>query len=163
MARVLRNLPKVLNNWLKPRQTAPKTKAEKQLATVKRKKLAKLEGTDEQLTSVSDDLDFNVVQQKFQQKGIVFEPQSEPQTEFLVAQEREVLFGGQQMAQKPIHLLQTPSDTSEIQTSPDFCYDAQTTSCVKSNGLGLPEAISASVPRSKMGVEDEPVDVPFWC
>ena len=58
----------------KRRQTAPKTKAEKQLATVKRKKLdtkrvlnmtekklAKLEGTDEQPTSISDNLDFNVV------------------------------------------------------------------------------------------------------
>ena len=49
------------------------------------KKLAKLEGTDEQPTSVSDNLAFNVVQQKFQQQDIVFEPLLGAQKEFLAA------------------------------------------------------------------------------
>jgi hypothetical protein len=105
----------------KRRQTAPKTKAEKQLATVKRKKLdtkrvlnmtekklAKLEGTDEQPTSISDNLDFNVVQQKFQHKDIIFEPLPGPQTEFLAAQEREVLFGGAVGGSKTYSLIADP-------------------------------------------------------
>ena len=77
----------------KRRQTAPKTKAEKQLATVKRKKLdakrvlnmtekklAKHEGMDEQPTSVSEDLDFNAVQQISQTQDVIFAPNPGPQT-----------------------------------------------------------------------------------
>ena len=105
----------------KRRQTAPKTKAEKQLATVKRKKLdakrvlnmtekklAKLEGTDEQPTSVSEDLDFNAVQQISQTQDVIFAPNPGPQTEFLAASEREVLFGGAAGGGKSIGLLADP-------------------------------------------------------
>ena len=72
------------------------------------KKLAKLEGTDEQPTSISDNLDFNVVQQKFQQQDIVFEPLPGTQTEFLAAQEREVLFGGAAGGSKTYSLIADP-------------------------------------------------------
>ena len=73
-----------------------------------KKKLAKLEGTDKQLTSISDNLDFNVVQQKFQQQDIVFEPLLGAQTEFLAAQEREVLFGGAVGGSKTYSLIADP-------------------------------------------------------
>ena len=69
-----------------------------------KKKLAKLEGTDKQLTSISDNLDFNVVQQKFQQQDIVFGPLLGAQTE----QEREVLFGGAAGGSKTYSLIADP-------------------------------------------------------
>ena len=58
------------------------------------KKLAKLEGKDAQPKAVSDDLDFNAVQQVAQNQTVVFEPLPRPQTEFLAVPERKVLFGG---------------------------------------------------------------------
>ena len=72
------------------------------------KKLAKLEGTDEQPTSVSEDLDFNAVQQISQTQDVIFAPNPGPQTEFLAASEREVLFGGAAGGGKSIGLLADP-------------------------------------------------------
>ena len=54
------------------------------------KRLAKLEGTDAQPKTVTDDLDFNAVQQVAQTQDIVFAPLPGLQTEFLAAPEREV-------------------------------------------------------------------------
>ena len=59
-----------------------------------KKRLAKIEGKDAQPNTVTDNLDFNVVKQNFQPQDVVFEPLPGPQTEFLAAPEREVLFGG---------------------------------------------------------------------
>ena len=86
------------------RKNAPKTKAEKDVKAAKRKrsdakrvlamtekKIAKLEGKDSN-NPVSDGLDFNAVPQSTSE--IVFTPNEGPQTEFLAASEREVLYGG---------------------------------------------------------------------
>ena len=72
------------------------------------KKLAKLEGTDEQQPSVSEQLDFNAIQQKAQQQEIIFQPNPWPQTDFLAASEREVLYGGSAGGGKSFGLLADP-------------------------------------------------------
>ena len=103
------------------KQKRPKTSQDKKLAAVKRKKsdakrvltmtekkLAKIEGKNEQTNSVSDKLDFNVVQQKFASQEIIFEPLPGPQTEFLAAPEREVLFGGAAGGSKTYSLIADP-------------------------------------------------------
>ena len=72
------------------------------------KKLAKLEGTDAQPKNVTDDLDFNAVQQVAQNQTVVFEPLPGPQTEFLAAQERAVLFGGAAGGSKTYSLIADP-------------------------------------------------------
>ena len=66
----------------------------KRVLTMSSKKLAKLEGMDAKPKTVTDDLDFNAVQQVAKNQTFVFEPLPGPQTEFLAAPEREVLFGG---------------------------------------------------------------------
>ena len=76
------------------KQAAPKGRQAKKIAATKRKqsdakrvltmsskKLAKLEGTDDQPKSVTDDLDFNAVQQVAQNQTVVFEPLPGPQIE----------------------------------------------------------------------------------
>jgi hypothetical protein len=102
------------------RKTKPKTYKEKKLAAVKRKKsdakrvltmtekkLAKLEGTDEQKT-VSEALDFSAVAAQATQQEVVFSPNPGPQTEFLAAPEREVLYGGSAGSGKSFALLADP-------------------------------------------------------
>ncbi len=103
------------------KQKRPKTNQDKKLAAVKRKKsdakrvltmtekkLAKLEGENDHQNPVSDNLDFNVVQQKFANRDIIFEPLPGPQTEFLAAPEREVLFGGAAGGSKTYSLIADP-------------------------------------------------------
>ena len=72
------------------------------------KKIAKLEGTDAQPKTVMDNLDFNAVQQVAQNQTVVFEPLPGPQTEFLAALEREVLFGGAAGGSKTYSLIADP-------------------------------------------------------
>ena len=67
----------------------------KRVLTMTEKKIAKLEGTVAQPKTVTDDLDFNAVQQVAQTQDIIFEPLPGPQAEFLAAPEREVLFDGE--------------------------------------------------------------------
>lgn len=99
----------------------PKTWEEKKLAAVKRKKrdakrvlnmtekkLARLEGTNEADKSVSEQLDFNAIEQAFTDREVIFSPNPGPQTEFLAASEREVLFGGAAGGGKSQALLADP-------------------------------------------------------
>ena len=100
------------------RKNAPKTEAEKRVKAAKRKrsdakrvltmaekKIAKLEGKDAS-NPVSDNLDFNAVPKSTQE--IVFTPNPGPQTEFLAASEREVLYGGAAGGGKSQALLADP-------------------------------------------------------
>jgi hypothetical protein len=112
------------------RKTAPKTKEQRELAslkkkeaaakrslTVTKKKLEQLKGTDENQSEsntpttdlykkgVSDGLDFNATPKD---REIVFEPNPGPQTEFLSASEREVLYGGAAGGGKSYGLLADP-------------------------------------------------------
>ena len=102
------------------KKTRPKTFADKKLAAVKRKKsdakrmltmsekkLAKLEGTNEQKT-VSETLDFGSIATQKQTQEIIFAPNPGPQTDFLAASEREVLFGGAAGGGKSFSLLADP-------------------------------------------------------
>ena len=104
----------------KRRKTRPKTHEEKTLAAVKRKKsdakrvltmtekkLAKLEGTDEEKTA-SETLDFGSIASQKQTQEVVFAPNPGPQTDFLAAPEREVLFGGAAGGGKSFALLADP-------------------------------------------------------
>ena len=116
------NPSKLLKQRIKDRKkAAPKGKEAKKIAAAKRKKsdakrvltmtekkLSKLEGKDAAPKNVSDDLDFNVVQQKFSSQDVVFEPLPGPQTEFLAAPEREVLFGGAAGGSKTYSLIADP-------------------------------------------------------
>ena len=104
----------------KRRKTRPKTHEEKTLAAVKRKKsdakrvltmtekkLAKLEGTDEEKTA-SETLDFGSIASQKQTQEVIFAPNPGPQTDFLAAPEREVLFGGAAGGGKSYALLADP-------------------------------------------------------
>lgn len=101
------------------RQRKPKTAEEKRLAaakqkkatarrvlTMQEKKLAELQPKEEPTTS--DGLDFNVVEQKKQSQEVIFAPNPGPQTEFLAANEREVLYGGSAGGGKSYGLLADP-------------------------------------------------------
>lgn len=101
------------------RQRKPKTAEEKRLAaakqkkatarrvlTMQEKKLAELQPKEEPTTS--DGLDFNVVEQKKQTEEVIFAPNPGPQTEFLAANEREVLYGGSAGGGKSYGLLADP-------------------------------------------------------
>lgn len=101
------------------RQRKPKTAEEKRLAaakqkkatarrvlTMQEKKLAELQPKEEPTTS--DGLDFNVVEQKKQSEEVIFAPNPGPQTEFLAANEREVLYGGSAGGGKSYGLLADP-------------------------------------------------------
>jgi hypothetical protein len=98
------------------RRKAPKTKAEreernarKKVATAKRsitvakKKLAKYQ--DEESESFSDGLDFDAAPKE---REIVFQPNEGPQTDFLAANEREVLYGGAAGSGKSYSILADP-------------------------------------------------------
>lgn len=80
----------------------------KRLVTMAEKKLANLEEPAE-ITSVSDTLDFNAARQQTQSKEVIFEPNPGPQTDFLAAVEREVLYGGSAGGGKSYGLLADPA------------------------------------------------------
>lgn len=96
----------------------PKTKEEKELAAIRRKmsdtkrvhtmmekKLA--EKLPEQET-ISETLDFSSITQQKQTNEVIFAPNEGPQTEFLAASEREVLYGGSAGGGKSFGLLADP-------------------------------------------------------
>lgn len=100
------------------RKRKPKTKEEKTLATAKRrqsdakrrltiakKQLAELQPNEELDTS---NLDFSVIESEKQKQEVVFAPNEGPQTEFLAASEREVLYGGAAGGGKSFGLLADP-------------------------------------------------------
>ena len=95
----------------------PKTAKDKKLAenkrraadlkralTMQEKKLAGLEPK----TETSDTLDFNAVDEQRQNQEVIFAPNPGPQTEFLAASEREVLYGGSAGGGKSYGLLADP-------------------------------------------------------
>lgn len=101
------------------KERQPKTAEEKKLAALKRKKadakrlltirekaLAQVE--EKEHTDISSSLDFNAVEQKQQSNEVVFAPNPGPQTEFLAANEREVLYGGSAGGGKSYGLLADP-------------------------------------------------------
>lgn len=103
------------------RQRKPKTPEAKHLAAVKQKKatarrvltmqekkLAELLPKEEPSGQVSDTLDFNMVEQKKRTEEVIFAPNAGPQTEFLAANEREVLYGGSAGGGKSYGLLADP-------------------------------------------------------
>ena len=107
---------KQLSKAFKKKQ--PKTKEEKELAAIRRKmsdtkrvhtmmekKLAEKLPEEEQET-ISETLDFGVIQK--QKDEVIFAPNEGPQTEFLAASEREVLFGGSAGGGKSFALLADP-------------------------------------------------------
>ena len=100
------------------RKRKPKTKAEKTLATAKRKQtdakrrltmakkaLNELQPAKELDTS---NLDFSIIESEKQKQEVVFAPNEGPQTEFLAASEREVLYGGAAGGGKSFGLLADP-------------------------------------------------------
>ena len=100
------------------RKRKPKTKAEKTLATAKRKQtdakrrltmakkaLNELQPAKELDTS---NLDFSIIESEKQKQEVVFAPNAGPQTEFLAASEREVLYGGAAGGGKSFGLLADP-------------------------------------------------------
>ena len=103
------------------RKRKPKTPEEKQLAeirqkkatakriiTVQEKKLEQLQPKEEPETAASDNLDFNAVEEQKQTQEVIFAPNPGPQTEFLAANEREVLYGGSAGGGKSYGLLADP-------------------------------------------------------
>ena len=103
------------------RASRPTTQEGKKLAAVKRKrsdakrvltmtekKLSKLVGLDEAPQTVSETLDFNAIEQQLKDREVLFAPNKGPQTEFLAASEREVLFGGAAGGGKSMGLLADP-------------------------------------------------------
>lgn len=114
------------------RQNAPKTREQKELVSLKRKeagakrsltatkkKLEQLKGTDDQDLpsgnilpfakqsgeSFTDQIDFDAIPQD---REVIFAPNPGPQTEFLSAPEREVLYGGAAGGGKSYGLLADP-------------------------------------------------------
>ena len=102
------------------RKIKPKTGPEKALAKQKRKRadLKRLMSMQEKKLaawedrskpkSASDGLDFNVAEEKIKDKEVVFSPNPGPQTNFLAASDREVLFGGAAGGGKSYALLADP-------------------------------------------------------
>jgi hypothetical protein len=105
-----------LDTALKKRK--PKNKAGRELAALKRKRAdakriqtivdKKLGDKEKPSDNFSDTLDFGVLEQKFDQQEIIFRPNPGPQTDFLAASEREVLFGGSAGGGKSFSLLADP-------------------------------------------------------
>jgi len=77
----------------------------KRLLTVAKKKLNELTPKEENST---DALDFTVIETEKQKSQVVFAPNKGPQTEFLAANEREVLYGGAAGGGKSFGLLADP-------------------------------------------------------
>jgi hypothetical protein len=105
----------------KVKDNRPKTPIEKKIAKVKRKKsdarrvltmsenkLADIEGRNDPKPTLSETLDFNAIETKFKEREVIFSPNPGPQTEFLAASEREVLFGGSAGGGKSAALLADP-------------------------------------------------------
>ena len=98
----------------------PKTKKDKTIAAVKRKRsdarrvqtlmTKKLSAYDDKASqnTLSNSLDFSTVETQAQTHEIVFAPNAGPQTEFLAAPEREVLYGGSAGSGKSFALLADP-------------------------------------------------------
>ena len=109
----------------KRKKPKPKTAAEKEEARLKRKisdskriktmmenrlaeKFGKNEEAEEEFQSFSDTLDFGVITREQQEREVVFQPNPGPQTDFLAASEREVLYGGAAGGGKSYGLLADP-------------------------------------------------------
>ena len=101
------------------RKRKPKTAEEKRLATAKRKQadarrsltiakknLDTLTPKEEELDTAN--LDFSSIEEQRQEQEVVFAPNKGPQTEFLAASEREVLYGGAAGGGKSYGLLADP-------------------------------------------------------
>jgi len=127
------NTPRAKELKQRRRRNAPKTKEEKELAalkkkeaaakrslTVTKKKLEQIKGEDagqeepngsilpfsyEKQDNITDQLNFDAAPQD---KDVVFAPNPGPQTEFLAAPEREVLYGGAAGGGKSFGLLADP-------------------------------------------------------
>ena len=76
----------------------------KRVLAIQEKKLARIDPKPD----VSDGLDFNVVEEHRQTQEVIFAPNPGPQTEFLAASEREVLYGGSAGGGKSYGLLADP-------------------------------------------------------
>ena len=108
------------NNKSKPKTKDAKTEARlrrkiadsKRIKTMMENRLAKHTGADveaeEEFQSISDTLDFGVITQEQQEREVVFQPNPGPQTDFLAASEREVLYGGSAGSGKSFALLADP-------------------------------------------------------
>jgi len=108
------------NNKSKPKTKDAKTEARlrrkiadsKRVKTMMENKLAKHTGADveaeEEFQSISETLDFGVITQEQQEREVVFQPNPGPQTDFLAASEREVLYGGSAGSGKSYALLADP-------------------------------------------------------
>jgi len=108
------------NNKSKPKTKDAKTEARlrrkiadsKRIKTMMENKLAKHTGADveaeEEFQSISETLDFGVITQEQQEREVVFQPNPGPQTDFLAASEREVLYGGSAGSGKSYALLADP-------------------------------------------------------
>jgi len=95
----------------------PKTRKEKAIAAVKRKRsdakrvqtlMTKKLAAHETKNEISDSLDFGAYEKEPEQREVVFAPNPGPQTEFLAASEREVLYGGSAGSGKSYALLADP-------------------------------------------------------
>ena len=107
--------PIIKKNKKKLRKSKPKTKegievqkAKRRIADAKRTTTMAQAKIDkhEKKSSASGDLDFSVVEK--QEKEVVFSPNPGPQTDFLAASEREVLYGGAAGGGKSYALLADP-------------------------------------------------------
>ena len=108
------------NKKSKPKTKDAKTEARlrrkiadsKRVKTMMESKLAKHTGADveaeEEFQSISETLDFGVITQEQQEREVVFQPNPGPQTDFLAASEREVLYGGSAGSGKSYALLADP-------------------------------------------------------
>jgi hypothetical protein len=81
-----------------------KTMMENRLAD----KFGATEEAEEEYQSISDTLDFGVITQETQEREVIFQPNPGPQTDFLAASEREVLYGGAAGGGKSYALLADP-------------------------------------------------------
>tara|TARA_R110000822_G_scaffold55293_1_gene140680 strand:+ start:2076 stop:3947 length:1872 start_codon:yes stop_codon:yes gene_type:complete len=100
------------------RKRQPKTPEDKKISAAKRKQTdakrrltlakKKLDALTPTETLETSNLDFSVIQSQKQKQEVVFAPNPGPQTEFLAASEREVLFGGAAGGGKSYGLLADP-------------------------------------------------------
>ena len=96
----------------------PKTSKDKKIAAVKRKRsdakrvatlmTKKLAEHEDKPETISNTLDFSSVEEQAKKQEVVFAPNPGPQTDFLAAPEREVLFGGAAGGGKSYSLLADP-------------------------------------------------------
>lgn len=96
----------------------PKTRKDKKIAAVKRKRsdakrvatlmTKKLAEHEDKPETISNTLDFSSVEEQAKKQEVIFAPNPGPQTDFLAAPEREVLFGGAAGGGKSYSLLADP-------------------------------------------------------